>query len=109
MQLTGRMRPYLDDIVRTIKDHLRQRGRKNAPLEGPIFQCLAMLTTAVGPMLTSSMHEVLDIMFPWGISDALYHALTTIANHIPPLLPTIQSEFLYIYHGTKLISRTPTR
>jgi FKBP12-rapamycin complex-associated protein len=92
MQLTGRMRPYLDDIVKTIKDHLRQRGRKNAPLEGPIFQCLAMLTTAVGPMLTSSMHEVLDIMFPWGISDALYHALTTIANHIPPLLPTIQSQ-----------------
>jgi len=26
VQLAGRMRPYLDDVVKTIKDHLRQRG-----------------------------------------------------------------------------------
>jgi FKBP12-rapamycin complex-associated protein len=31
-------------------------------------------------------------MFPWGISEALFHALVVIASHIPPLLPTIQSE-----------------
>lgn len=51
-----------------------------------------MLTTAVGPFLTKQMHEVLDLMLPWGLSDALYHALDVIANHIPPLLRVIQGE-----------------
>lgn len=60
-------------------------------------------------MLTSSMHEVLDIMFPWGMSDALYHALVTIAQHIPPLLPAIQSQSSLLSHGPELIFRTPTR
>jgi FKBP12-rapamycin complex-associated protein len=50
-----------------------------------------MLTTSVGPSLTSQMHEILDLMLPWGISEALFHALEVIASHIPPLLPTIQS------------------
>ncbi len=51
-----------------------------------------MLTTSVGPMLTRQMHEVLDLMFPWGLSEALYHALEVIARHIPPLLRSIQGE-----------------
>ena len=68
--------------------------KKNPPLEGPLFQCLAMLTSAVGPMLTREMHEVLDLMFPWGLSVALYQALEVIASHIPPLLRTIQERLL---------------
>ena len=67
-------------------------SKKNAPDARPIFQCLSMLTTSVGPMLTRQMHEVLDLMFPWGLSDALYHALQVMASHIPPLLRTIQGE-----------------
>ena len=51
-----------------------------------------MLTTSVGPMLTRQMHEVLDLMFPWGLSEALYHALQVIASHIPPLLRAIQGK-----------------
>ena len=66
--------------------------KKNAPFEGPIFQSLAMLTTSVGPMLTRQMHEVLDLMFPWGLSEALWNALQVIASHIPPLLRSIQGE-----------------
>lgn len=66
--------------------------RKGAPFEAPIFQCLAMLTSSVGPMLTRQMHEVLDLMFPWGLSEALFHALEVIGGHIPPLLKTIQGE-----------------
>ncbi|KAL7421428.1 phosphatidylinositol kinase-related protein kinase tor1 [Cryptotrichosporon argae] len=94
VQLQSKMRPFIDDIMRTIKEHLRLRGKKNAPFEAPIFQCLAMLTTAVGPMLTRQMHETLDLMFPWGLSDALWHALEVIASHIPPLLRTIQDRLL---------------
>ncbi|ORY29148.1 armadillo-type protein [Naematelia encephala] len=94
LQLASKMRPFIDDIIKIIKDHLRQRGKKNAPNESTIFQCLAMLTSAVGPMLTRQMHEVLDLMFPWGLSDSLYKALRTIAEHIPPLLRTIQERLL---------------
>lgn len=92
VQLASKMRPFIDDIVKIIKDHLRMRGKKGAPFEAPIFQCLAMLTTAVGPMLSRQMHDILDLMFPWGLSDALYHALEVIASHIPPLHRTIQGE-----------------
>lgn len=94
VQLASKMRPFIDDIVKIIKEHLRQKGKKNAPFEAPIFQSLAMLTTAVGPMLTRQMHEILDLMFPWGLSDALYHALEVISGHIPPLLRTIQGWFM---------------
>ncbi|WOO83672.1 Serine/threonine-protein kinase tor2 [Vanrija pseudolonga] len=94
VQLASKMRPFIDDIVKIIKEHLRQKGKKNAPFEAPIFQSLAMLTTAVGPMLTRQMHEILDLMFPWGLSDALYHALEVISGHIPPLLRTIQDRLL---------------
>lgn len=72
--------------------HSLMSRKKNAPDARPIFQCLAMLTTSVGPMLTRQMHEVLDLMFPWGLSDALYNALQVVASHIPPLLRTIQGE-----------------
>lgn len=92
VQLASKMRPFIDDIVKIIKEHLKMRGRKNAPVEAPIFQCLAMLTTAVGPMLSRQMHDILDLMFPWGLTDALYHALQTIADQIPPLHRTIQGE-----------------
>jgi FKBP12-rapamycin complex-associated protein len=33
-------------------------------------------------------------MFPWGLSEALYHALEMIASHIPPLLRSIQERLL---------------
>lgn len=111
VQLGSKMRPFIDDVIKVIKDHLRQRGsvtlpspcypianaepsirRKNAPFEAPIFQCLAMLTSSVGPMLNRQMHEVLDLMFPWGLSEALFHALEVIGAHIPPLLKIIQGE-----------------
>ncbi|WWC91382.1 uncharacterized protein L201_006326 [Kwoniella dendrophila CBS 6074] len=94
VQLGSKMRPFIDDIVKIIREHLRMRGKKNAPFEAPIFQCLAMLTTSVGPMLTRQMHDVLDLMFPWGLSEALFHALEVIASHIPPLLRTIQERLL---------------
>ncbi|WVQ81658.1 hypothetical protein IAT38_003783 [Cryptococcus sp. DSM 104549] len=99
VHLGSKMRPFIDDIMKIIREHLRMRGKKNAPFEGPIFQCLAMLATSVGPMLTRQMHEVLDLMLPWGLSDALYHALEAFAAHIPPLLRTIQEKMLDLLSG----------
>lgn len=53
-----------------------------------------MLATAVGPNLTRYMHDLLDLMFPCGLSEALRQALLQISVQIPPLLRTIQERLL---------------
>lgn len=68
--------------------------RKNAPSEASIFQCISMLATAVGQALTKHMHELLELMFAYGLSEALVRALDDLSTHIPPLLPTIQERLL---------------
>lgn len=59
-----------------------------------------MLATSVGPMLTRQMHEILDLMFPWGLSEPLCTALQATASHIPPLLRTIQDRLLEMLSQT---------
>lgn len=49
-----------------------------------------MLATAVGSALTKHMHELLDLMFAYGLSEPLVMALQDLATNIPPLLPTVQ-------------------
>nr|ODN92931.1 atypical/PIKK/FRAP protein kinase [Cryptococcus depauperatus CBS 7855] len=94
VHLGSKMRPFIDDIMKIIREQLRMRGKKNAPYEPPIFQCLAMIATAVGPMVTRQMHEILDLMFPWGLTESLCSTLRSFASHIPPLLKTIQERLL---------------
>lgn len=74
-------------------DSSQTHRRKNAPSEEPIFQCVGMLASAVGPNLTKLLHDQLDLMFSCGLSDPLRTALMAIARHIPPLLGTIQGAF----------------
>ncbi|EKM51709.1 uncharacterized protein PHACADRAFT_262011 [Phanerochaete carnosa HHB-10118-sp] len=88
------MKPFLDSIMHHIKQGLQMRGRKNAPSEEPIFQCIGMLASAVGPNLTKLLHDQLDLMFAYGLSESLREALVAIARHIPPLLKTIQERLL---------------
>jgi FKBP12-rapamycin complex-associated protein len=64
--------------------------RKNAPSEEPIFQCIGMLASAVGPNLTKLLHDQLDLMLACGLSEPLVQALAAIAKFISPLLKTIQ-------------------
>ena len=109
------MKPFLDSIMLHIKQGLQMRGsvvfhpvrtdelltnpdrKKNAPSEEPIFQCIGMLASAVGPNLTKLLHDQLDLMFAYGLSESLREALVAIARHIPPLLKTIQGEFCCMY------------
>ncbi|PPQ67890.1 hypothetical protein CVT26_007090, partial [Gymnopilus dilepis] len=88
------MKPFLDSIMMHIKAGLQGRGRKNAPSEEPIFQCVGMLASAVGPNLTKLLHDQLDLMLACGLSEPLVQALTAIAKCIPPLLKTIQDRLL---------------
>ncbi|KAI6164648.1 phosphatidylinositol 3-kinase [Pisolithus thermaeus] len=85
---------FLDSIMLQIKRGLQQRGKKNAPSEEPIFQCVGMLASAVGPNLTKLLHDQLDLFFACGLSEPLRQALTDIARNIPPLLKTIQDRLL---------------
>ncbi|KAL9713509.1 phosphatidylinositol kinase- protein kinase tor1 [Leucoagaricus gongylophorus] len=88
------MKPFLDSIMVQIKIGLHGRGRKNAPSEEPLFQCIGMLAAAVGPNLTKLLHDQLDLMMSCGLSEPLKNALVIIAKHIPPLLKTIQDRLL---------------
>ncbi|KAJ8079507.1 phosphatidylinositol kinase- protein kinase tor1 [Marasmius tenuissimus] len=88
------MKTFLESIMEHIKSGLSGRGRKHAPSEEPIFQCIGMLASAVGPNLTKYLHDQLDLMFAPGLSEPLRQALTAIARHIPPLLKTIQDRLL---------------
>ena len=63
-------------------------------VEEPIFQCIGMLATSVGPNLTKLLHDQLDLMFACGLTEPLRQALVAIARHIPPLLRTIQGSNL---------------
>ncbi|KAG6820409.1 hypothetical protein H0H93_000916 [Arthromyces matolae] len=84
------MKPFLDSIMAFVKQGLQVRGRKNAPSEEPLFQCVGMLAAAVGPNLTKLLHDQLDLMLACGLSESLRQALVAIARYIPPLLRTIQ-------------------
>lgn len=66
--------------------------RKNASSEEPIFQCIGMLASALGPNLTKLLQDQLDLMFSCGLSEPLRHALVSIVRQIPPLLKTIQGK-----------------
>ncbi|KAG8741303.1 phosphatidylinositol kinase- protein kinase tor1 [Ceratobasidium sp. 414] len=88
------IKQFLEQIMAHIKEGLQLHGKKNAPLEEPIFQCLGMLAAAVGPNLTKLLHDQLDLMFSCGLSEPLRQALVSIATHIPPLLKTIQDRLL---------------
>ncbi|KIJ55748.1 hypothetical protein M422DRAFT_24274 [Sphaerobolus stellatus SS14] len=88
------MKPFLDSIMHNIKLALQMRGKKNAPSEEPIFQCIGMLASSVGPNLTKLLHDQLDLIFACGLSEPLRSALASIARHIPPLLTTIQDRLL---------------
>ncbi|SCZ93158.1 BZ3500_MvSof-1268-A1-R1_Chr6-2g08497 [Microbotryum saponariae] len=102
LQVKSMMTPYLDPILNSIKDGLLSRGRKNQPagLENSIFQCIGMLAQSVGPALTKHMHELLDLMFAYGLSPALHTALQQLGRDIPPLLPDIQERILNLISMT---------
>ncbi|KAL0953824.1 hypothetical protein HGRIS_005004 [Hohenbuehelia grisea] len=88
------MKQFLDPIMTQIKLGLQARGKKNAPSEEPIFQCVGMLASAVGPNLTKLLHDQLPLMFACGLSESLRQALVAIARQIQPLLKPIQDKLL---------------
>ncbi|CAK5267693.1 unnamed protein product [Mycena citricolor] len=87
------IKPYLDSTMKIIKQSL-QGAKKPSEAEGPIFQCIGMLASAVGPALTKWLHDIFDLMFASGLSETLRDALIAIVTHIPPFLKPVQERLL---------------
>ncbi|KXT09741.1 hypothetical protein AC579_9320 [Pseudocercospora musae] len=92
--------PYLDTILLHIRDALSVRNRTKHSDEAPIFECISMISIAVGQTLSKYMEALLDPIFACGLSDALTQALVDMAHYIPPVKTTIQEKLL------DLLSRT---
>ncbi|KAF2487814.1 TOR1 phosphatidylinositol 3-kinase [Neohortaea acidophila] len=92
--------PYLDTILLHIRDALSVKNRSKHSDEAPIFECISMISIAVGQTLSKYMEALLDPIFACGLSDALTQALVDMAHYIPPVKSTIQEKLL------DLLSRT---
>lgn len=62
--------------------------------EAPVFQCISMLSIAVGQTLSKYMEALVDPMFACGLSPSLTQALVDMAHYIPPVKPMIQDKLL---------------
>ena len=56
-----------------------------------------MLAAAVRSNLTKLLHDILDLMFAYGLSEHLRQCLSHISGHIPPLLGAIQGKWTSIH------------
>lgn len=59
-----------------------------------MFECISMLSLAVGQALSKYMESLLDPIFACGLSKSLTQALVDMAHYIPPIKPTIQEKLL---------------
>lgn len=59
-----------------------------------MFECISMLSLAVGQTLSKYMEALLDPIFACGLSESLTQALVDMAHYIPPIKPTIQEKLL---------------
>ncbi|MCJ1320534.1 phosphatidylinositol kinase- protein kinase tor1 [Xylographa vitiligo] len=85
--------PYLDGILVSVRDGLSYKA-KNRTRDGAVFECISMLSIAVGQTLTKYMEALMDPMFACGLSDALTQALVDMAHYIPPVKSLIQDKLL---------------
>ncbi|KAF1821278.1 TOR1 phosphatidylinositol 3-kinase [Dissoconium aciculare CBS 342.82] len=92
--------PYLDTILLHIRDALSVKNRSKQSDEAPIFECISMITIAVGQTLSKYMGALLDPIFACGLSDALTQALVDMAYYIPPVKATIQDKLLDLLSKT---------
>lgn len=59
-----------------------------------MFECISMLSIAVGQTLSKYMEALLDPIFACGLSESLTQALVDMAHYIPPIKPRIQEKLL---------------
>ncbi|KAL9017036.1 MAG: hypothetical protein Q9185_005638 [Variospora sp. 1 TL-2023] len=93
--VTSDIAPYLDGIIVFVREGLSVKARNRVGIdEAPVFQCISMLSIAVGQTLSKYMEALMDPMFACGLSASLTQALVDMAHYIPPVKPMIQDKLL---------------
>ncbi|KAK3060939.1 hypothetical protein LTS18_007365, partial [Coniosporium uncinatum] len=85
---------WLDNILVYVREGLALKYRDKTCDEAPIFECLSMLSIAVGQPLSKHIPQLLNPMFACGLSEHLTQALVDMVHYIPPSKPLIQSKLL---------------
>lgn len=90
------MRPHLQAVLDHVFAALHPHGRKPVPPgdEETALDCLTMIATAVGPMITKPMSERLDLLFACSLTMPLLVCLHTVMMAAPALKPVIQGRLL---------------
>lgn len=92
---------YLDPILNNVKESLTTKGRYRKEQEAAIFECIGMLSIAVGQALSKHLtKEVLDLLFSCGLSKQLNDCLTQLVVRIPPLQISVRDRLLDIISFT---------
>ena len=95
ISVKGDIAPYLDNIIVFVREALSVKARNRASVdEGPVFNCISMLSEAVQQTLTKYMHALLDPMFACGLSQPLTEALDHLAHFVGPIKSQIQDKLL---------------
>lgn len=85
----------------TFKAFLTKFSRYRKEQEAAIFDCIGMLSIAVGQALSKHLtKEVLDLLFSCGLSGKLNNCLTQLVTSIPPLQLPIRDRLLDIISYT---------
>lgn len=94
LAMKSQIAPYLDGIVLIIQETLVSRAKGKQADDDPLFQCISMISRAVGQTLSKYMEALMDPIFACGLSDALTQALVDMTHNIPPIQETIQDKLL---------------
>ncbi|KAI9797251.1 MAG: phosphatidylinositol kinase- protein kinase tor1 [Piccolia ochrophora] len=86
--------PYLDGILLRVREGLGVKARNKNTDERPVFECISMLSIAVGQTLSKYMEALLDPIFACGLSESLTQALVDMAHYIPPIKDMIKEKLL---------------
>ncbi|PLN84338.1 putative TOR pathway phosphatidylinositol 3-kinase TorA [Aspergillus taichungensis] len=86
---------YLDEVIIYIREGLATKARGRGSMsETPMFECISMLSLAVGQTLSKHMKGLLDPIFVCGLSKPLTQALVDMAHQIPLIKSPIQEKLL---------------
>ncbi|KKY24120.1 putative phosphatidylinositol 3-kinase tor2 [Phaeomoniella chlamydospora] len=89
------MAQYLDGIILYIRENLSAKVKNRAAVnEAPMFQCISMMSIAVGQVLSKYMEALLDPIFACGLSEPLVQALVDMAHYIRPIGKVVQEKLL---------------
>lgn len=106
--------PYIPRIVDLIKQTLPSREfptKKKSGFDYSVFDCITLLSHAIGPAITNEVKDILESMYSTGLSPALTVCLREVAENIPSLKRDISEGLIRMLTNvlmTKPISQMGT-